>query len=185
MMDAASPMMDHVEDFSIDLPGDRESWRRPVGSGFQISNLQGIHRLQMGERGSSGAQVIDWDAVNDLIQCEFDGLADQVGREIPGIRSKAGRSAAKGFSLFSYRVFPPLEDEDFDPIIVGVTCVQDASEVRITGDISGEETGRIYFDRECARTTEVDQSSVAHAAGEIARRLATEHQLVIRELREC
>ena len=183
-MDAASSMIDHVEDFSIDLPGGRETRRRPVASGFQMSNLQGIRRLQMGESGSSGVQGIDWDAVNQLIQREFDSLADLVGRALPGIRSKAGRSAAKGFSLFSYRVFP-LEGEDFDPIIVGVTCVQDASEVRITGDISGEETGRIYFDRECARTIEADHSSVAHAAGGIARRLAAEHQLVIRELRKC
>jgi hypothetical protein len=178
-------MIDQVEDFSVRPPEGREASPRPSGPGLQVLNLQGIRRLEIGEGGSSGAEDIDWDAVNRSIQSELDGLADWVEREIPGINSRAGRSAARGFSLFSYRTFPPLGDEDFDPIIVGVTCVQDASEVRISGDISGEETGRIYFDRDCTRTTKVDQSSVAHAAVEIARRLAAQHQVVIQGLRQC
>ena len=67
----------------------------------------------------------------------------------PGLIWKAGRTSSRAFPLFSYRVFYHLDGDDYDPIVVGLTFTVRGAEVRVVGDISGDESGFVYYDEGC------------------------------------
>ena len=115
------------------------------------------------------------------------GCPDAVDRHIlaeePATVWKAGRTATRAFPLFSYRVFHHLHDIDDDPVVVGLTfTVRDAS-VRVAGDISGDESGFIYFDEGCTVEVPHESRAVKEAARLVADRLASRESVVLEAIR--
>src|SRR4051812_24720013 len=88
----------------------------------------------------------DWDRFHEAIQRSLGRLRDLTRAEEPASWSKPGRTATTAFPLFSYLVFRHLDGGDFDPVVVGVTVKTRPESIEITGDISGEESGYVYFD---------------------------------------
>ena len=92
---------------------------------------------------------LDWDSIHRAVQEILETLTGWVFARAPATGWKLGRSSARAFPLFSYRVFYRLDGNDYDPVIVGVTVSLEGSIARVSGDISGDESGRVYFDKGC------------------------------------
>src|SRR4051812_12150714 len=101
--------------------------------------------------------LIDWDRIHDLIQTVLGRLAGEIAGDIPQLATRSGRMAGGPTLLFSYMLFYNLDGDDFDPVVVGITFSRQGVGVRMSGDISGDETGIDYFhDESCVRLSDAD-----------------------------
>ncbi len=87
------------------------------------------------------------------------------------------------FALFSYRVFLHLDGDDHDPIVVGISLTPGGDRVQIMGDISGDESGYVYFDEGCALETTCEPQAIAECVRGIAERLAAQESTIIDAMR--
>lgn len=97
--------------------------------------------------------------------------------------SKPGRTTTRAFPLFSFVVFPRIAGRDFDPVVVGVTVKPGPESTRITGDISGEESGDLYFDEGCELEVPLSPEEVIRGAVEVADRRASEWRVALAAIR--
>lgn len=125
----------------------------------------------------------DWEAIESEVQGPLSKLTARVLEQEPGAIWKSGRTAARAFALFTYRVFNRLDGEDEDPVVVGVTFSIRGAKVRIAGDISGDESGSIYYDEGCLLDVPAEPASVKRAARAVADRLASQDAILIESLR--
>jgi hypothetical protein len=125
----------------------------------------------------------DWDVMDREVQDRLSGLTADVLRQEPRAIWKAGRTAARAFPLFTYRVFYHLDGNDYDPIVVGVTFTVPGPVVWVTGDISGDETGVVYFDEGCTLEVPAEPLAVQEAARTVADRLASRESIVLDAIR--
>jgi len=145
----------------------------------------------IGERGpTAGSQssqptnpAVDWNHIHDAIQEVFETLAARILAQEPRALSEAGRSSTRTFALLSYRVFLHLDGDDHDPIVVGISLSPRGDRVQITGDISGDESGYVYFDDGCAVETACDPPAIRECARGIAERLAAQESAIIEAIR--
>ena len=121
----------------------------------------------------------DWDSIHRAVQENLETLTNWLVSRAPTLRWKAGRSSARAFPLFSYRVFYRLDGDDYDPVIVGVTVSLDGSIARVCGDISGDESGCVYFDEGCNIEVPSRQDAIIDAARRVAQRLTVPGQTVL------
>jgi hypothetical protein len=142
-------------------------------------NLRGIDRLGVADDSAPGRSEVDWQAVDRAVQEGLARLTVRVAGAIPTLSWKSNSYNARFIALCSYRIFERLDGGDFDPIYAGMTFVLEDGKVRISGDISGEETGHIYFDQGCERLVSGDHQSVLLAAMEVAGLLSDQAQAVI------
>jgi hypothetical protein len=127
--------------------------------------------------GSPGDAPVDWDAVHAAIQnilARMDSGLEESG--LP-IRSHAGRTAGNAFALFSYRSFDLQEGDDQDPVVVGITFVPGPDGVRVSGDMSHEETGQILYELDSQQVV-ASPAAVLAAAQDAATRLAAQAEVV-------
>jgi hypothetical protein len=110
-------------------------------------------------------------------------LRDSVLAEEPDSGVKAGRTATRAFPLFSYVLFRHLDGGDLDPVIVGVTVKPGTESIKITGDISGEETGYVYFDQGCELDVPLSLEEGLRGAVNVADRLASQSHVVLAAIR--
>ena len=96
--------------------------------------------------GSPGGTPVDWDAVHAAVQEILAHMDSGLAESGMPIRSHAGRTAASAFALFSYRSFDLQGDDEQDPVVVGITFVAGPDGIRVSGDISHEETGEILYE---------------------------------------
>ncbi len=122
---------------------------------------------------------IDWDFIDRAVQDALETLTSWLVSRAPALRWKTGRSSARAFPLFSYRIFYRLDGDDYDPVIVGVTVFLDGSMARVCGDISGDESGCVYFDEGCNLEVPARQDTIIDAARSIAQRLSAPGQIVL------
>jgi hypothetical protein len=127
--------------------------------------------------------ALDWDALDRVVQDSLSELTARVLEQEPGAIWKAGRTAARAFPLFTYRVFFHLDGDDYDPIIVGVTFTVRDGVVRVDGDISGDESGFVYYDEGCTIEVAAEPLVVPDAARAVARRLASQESIVLDAMR--
>jgi len=80
-------------------------------------------------------------------------------------------------------VFRHLDGGDFDPVVVGVTVRPGPGSIKITGDISGEESGYVYFDEGCELEVPLSLEEGLRAAVRVADRLAAECGVVLASIR--
>jgi len=127
--------------------------------------------------------AVDWNHIHDVIQEVFEALAARVLAQEPRASSKAGRSSTRTFALLSYRVFLHLDGDDHDPIVVGISLTPRGDRVQIMGDISGDESGYVYFDEGCAVETTCEPQAIRECACAIAERLAAQESTIIEAIR--
>ena len=147
-----------------------------------------VYRSGLDSRPGSGGEpgprnASDWDALDRIVQDRLSDLTARVVAREPDTLWKAGRTAIRASPLFSYRVYYRLDGDDYDPIIVGLTFKVDKAGVRIDGDISGDESGYIYFDEDCAIDVPDEQLALREAARAIAERLASRDSIVLDAIR--
>jgi hypothetical protein len=92
---------------------------------------------------------------------------------------KSGRTSARAFPLLSYRVFYRSDGDKSDPVIAGVTVTLEGPVARVSGDISGDETGRIYFDEGCELEVPSHQEAILEAVSLVADRIAAQSKIVL------
>jgi hypothetical protein len=66
---------------------------------------------------------------------------------------------------------------------VGITITEQEGSIRVSGDISGEESGRIDFDEGCELFLPPDFESVLAGAIKVADRLSSQEQILIHAIR--
>jgi hypothetical protein len=126
---------------------------------------------------------VDWDLVYEAIQAIFEPMAEAIHRRRPDTRSRANRAAAHAFFLFAYRVFDVPMDHAIDPVVVGVEFAPAPTNggVLVRGDISGEESGRIYFELDESEVPSA-RAVVLEAARQTATQLSNQVEVVIEAL---
>jgi hypothetical protein len=125
----------------------------------------------------------DWDALDQIVQGALAALSERVLAREPNSVWKSGRTATRAFPLFTYRVFYHLDGDDYDPIVVGVTFTVRDPEVRVAGDISGDESGFVYYDEGCTIDAPAEPLAVREAARAVANRLASQDAIVADAIR--
>jgi hypothetical protein len=146
---------------------------------YFVRSSRGIERLATIEDRLLSRSGIDWEIVDEAIQEKLSRLTERVMQLLPNLVWRAGSHSARHISLSSYRIFDRLDGDDFDPVYAGITIVEVNGMMRIAGDISGEETGRIYFDRGCELLVSPDNGSVIAAAIEVVSRISEQEKIVI------
>ena len=122
--------------------------------------------------GVPGLTSADWDLIHEKIQEVLAEMGRRVAERWPTISSQGGRTSTQRFPLFSYRTFQGAAEGEADAVVVGLDIQPQEQVVSIRGDISGEETGRIFFDEACEAEVEPERDAVLRAALAVARRLA-------------
>lgn len=121
----------------------------------------------------------DWDEAHRLISKILLRMAEQIARRWSSIRSKAGRTSGQSFSMFAHQVFDLPADQAGDAVVVGVNFEPspDRKTIVVRGDISGETTGRIWYE---LGEEQIANSRVAvlAAAHEVASKLSQQWQVV-------
>lgn len=123
--------------------------------------------------------AVDWNQIHTAIQEVFERMAARILAQEPRASSKAGRSSTRTVALFSYRVFPHLDGDDYDPVVVGISLTARGDRVELMGDISGDESGYVYFDEGCAALTTCEPQAIRECARGIAERLAAQESTII------
>jgi hypothetical protein len=126
---------------------------------------------------------LNWDAVDRVVQDVLSTLTDRKLDREPQAVWKAGRTSARAFPLFSHRVFDHLDGDDYDPIVVGLTFTLGDGMVRVSGDISGDESGFVYFDEGCVIDSPQELCAVEDAARRVAERLAAQYGIVLEAIK--
>ncbi|MBW3542093.1 MAG: hypothetical protein KY476_17625 [Planctomycetes bacterium] len=121
----------------------------------------------------------EWQAVDQSIDDAFGELESRVLKARPDLTSRAERVQAARFH-FNYRAFdPPAESENVEPLVVGIRFEPGDGGIHIAGDICTEESGRILYDERCEAQLAGSATEVAVVAGDIARRLAAQHGVIL------
>jgi hypothetical protein len=127
--------------------------------------------------------ALQWDVLDRFVQDSLSTLTARILAQEPGTVWKAGRTATRAFPLFSYQVFYHLDGDDYDPVVVGLTFTVRDSNVRVAGDISGDESGFVYYDEECTIDVPIDQLAVRDAARVVMDRLTSQESVVLDAIR--
>jgi hypothetical protein len=147
-------------------------------SSSQVSNA-GESMLGSSSAGRGGGAP-DWDRIHAQVQGAFDGLRDRVAEAVPGSLSRPGRASAPAFELFSYRVFYRADFDEDDPVLAGVMVQDQGSSYRVSGDVSGEESGRIYCEEAC--DVPKDAADLVERVRGLSERLAAREAVVVEAL---
>lgn len=124
----------------------------------------------------------DWQTVHQTIDEIFDELEARIRRGRPDVTSRGERVQAARFQ-FNYRAFdPPAGSAGREALVVGILFEPRGDRIHITGDICTEESGRVLYDEPCERLAVRPASELAAAAGDIARRLAAQWELILDNL---
>jgi hypothetical protein len=173
-----SPQIERVVDFQMQVVA-REDLAVSIPSPVLGADLHGTAWLPLLEEPASTTDSFDWASIHRAVQEILGTLTSWILSRAPATAWKAGRSSARAFPLFSYRVFYRLDGNDYDPVIVGVTVSLEGSIARVSGDISGDESGRVYFDEECNLEVPLRQDAIIDAARRVAQRLTVPGQTVL------
>lgn len=113
---------------------------------------------------------VDWPSIHTDIEAEFKPLETRLRRERPDLTTRSERVRTERFQLNYLAFDPPPNSPGLESLVVGIRFDLSADELRLSGDICTEESGRILY--EDRRDCPVSPSEAAAAARETARRLA-------------
>jgi|GEM_PF-2861716 len=173
-----TPQIERVDDFQMQVFA-REDLAVTVPSSVLGADLYGTAWFPLLEEPVCTTDSLDWDSIHRAVQENLETLTNWLVSRAPALRWKAGRSSARAFPLFSYRVFYRLDGNDYDPVIVGVTVSLEGPIARVSGDISGDESGRVYFDEGCSLEVPSHQEAIFDAACYVAYLLVVPGQIVL------
>jgi hypothetical protein len=173
-----SPQIDRVDDYQMQVFA-REDLAVSIPSPVLGADLHGTAWFPLLKEPAGTTDSLDWDSIHRAVQEILETLTSWVLSRAPATAWKSGRSSARAFPLFSYRVFYRLDGNDYDPVIVGVTVSLEGSIARVSGDISGDESGRVYFDEGCDLEVPTHQDAIFDAACFVASLLVVPGQIVL------
>ncbi len=173
-----TPQIERVTDFQMRVVA-REDLAVSIPSPVVAADLHGTAWLPLLKEPAGTTDSFDWDSIHRAVQEILETLTSWVLSRAPATAWKSGRSSARAFPLFSYRVFYRLDGNDYDPVIVGITVSLEGPIARVSGDISGDESGRVYFDEGCSLEVPSHQDAIFDAARRIAQRLTVPGQTVL------
>ncbi|MGO8903455.1 MAG: hypothetical protein ACLQU5_34715 [Isosphaeraceae bacterium] len=173
-----TPQIERVADFQMQVVAG-EDLAVSIPSAVFGADLHGTAWFPLLKEPAGTTDSFDWDSIHRAVQEILGTLASWVLSRAPATAWKSGRSSARAFPLFSYRVFYRLDGNDYDPVIVGVTVSLEGSIARVSGDISGDESGRVYFDEGCSLEVPSHQEAVFDAACYVAYLLVVPGQIVL------
>lgn len=153
----------------------------PVHTAIDAKGLAAFQPASDGDAALSLAT--DWDALDREVQDTLSRLTARVLAQQPEATWKAGRTTARAFALFTYRVFYRLDGNDDDPVVVGVTFAVCDAKVRVAGDVSGDESGFVYYDEDCTLEVPAEPLAVRQAARVVADRLASQDAILLDAIR--
>ena len=177
----SSLQVEYVADFQMRAA-------EPSGPAWRVSipvlaaDLRGVPWFALAAASVGSPDSLDWDSVHEAIQAGLERLTGLVLDQSREIVWKSGRNSARAFPLFSYRVFYRSDGDDYDPVIAGVTVTLEGSVARVSGDISGDESGSVYFDEGCQLDVPSCQDAVLNAASLVAGRLAAQAKIVLQAI---
>lgn len=143
------------------------------------ADLRGVRWFALTCPPTGLTERLDWDSIHVGIQEGLERLTQLVLAKSPQAAWKSGRNAARALPLLSYRVFYRSDGDDYDPVIASVAITLEGPVARVSGDISGDETGRIYFDEGCELEVPPHQEAILASATLVASRLAAQPQIVL------
>lgn len=106
-------------------------------------------------------------------------MAAAVCRDHPEIRARPGRASGCPLPLYSYYSFDLGVGVEMDAVIAGITVGRAGlgGRLKLRGEISGEESGRLDFECEEVETQDSDEA-LLRAASAMAREIAAQRNLV-------
>jgi len=173
-----TPQIERVADFQMQVVAG-EDLAVSIPSAVLGADLHGTAWFPLLKEPAGTTDSFDWDSIHRAVQEILGTLASWVLSRAPATAWKSGRSSARAFPLFSYRVFYRLDGNDYDPVIVGVTVSLEGPIARVSGDISGDESGRVYFDEGCNFEVPARQDAIFEAACHVAYLLVAPGQIVL------
>lgn len=108
------------------------------------------------------------DALHNDVQSVLTRLDALVREDFPGLQVVDGKTSGQAFELFSYRTYSINGDES-DPFVAGVTVRTVNDCFQVTGDISSESNGDVYYEATYLLAT--GSSDVLAAAKRVAEEL--------------
>jgi hypothetical protein len=146
------------------------------------ADLMGIEALRLGPQPLGNKKSIDWGEVHTATQVALEPLWKRIVEVHPEAVAKVGRTSSRSFPLFTYQTYFRLDGDDYDPVIVGVGFDPAGEEIVVSGDISGEESGDVYFDEGCSEVVAGTAEAVAAAASRVASRLVSQSAVVLQAI---
>ena len=125
----------------------------------------------------------NWHVVHAEVQRLLEAQARRISGAYPHVQWRAGRSEAKAFWLFSYVTYDPVDGSDLDPVVVGVVVAERGGTIHITGDISGEESGYIFFEAQVESVPSGRGDLIVPAAVRVGSSLASRDRVVMDAIR--
>jgi hypothetical protein len=150
---------------------------------YFVRSFADLGRLATIEDWNLERSEIDWEMINSVVQEKLSRLTDQIVLLIPNLVWKSGSHRARHILLSSYRLFYRLDGDDFDPVYAGISFFEEDGNIRVSGDLSGSESGRVYFDQGCDLSVAAGSEFVLAAADEVAGRLLDQEKIVIQAIR--
>ena len=138
----------------------------------------GISRLTLDVQHAPSSSV-DWNAIHDSVVQVLASVSETIEALGVPLVWRIGRTSSPTCPLYSYLAFDRPQQENEESIIVGVAFVEDGPKIRVNGDISGEESGSVYFGDQCEQFVLRNEKDIRLCAEEVAMRLASHWSLVV------
>jgi hypothetical protein len=151
----------------------------PVACYEPIACEEWVDRLELEPPGS-----VEWDEVHGAVQEVLDRIGTAVLRQDCSVVSRPGRTDARAWDLFSYRVFSHESYRDVDPVVVGVLFTREGDQERIQGDICGEGLGDVLYEAPGPIRSEVETLSLRREAIAVARDLQSHADVILRAIKD-
>jgi hypothetical protein len=121
----------------------------------------------------------EWDLVHAAVQEVLAELAKSLELHDPPIKSRSGRTSGHAFYLFSFRIFYSPVDPERDPVVVGVDFLPAGSGITVSGDIAGEERGRVHYATDSISFDHPTLSAICDGGKRIAELLVTQRPVLL------
>lgn len=126
------------------------------------------HRLRLAD--APRPEGVDWSLIRGAIDGALDELAGVIKARRPDIVVKAGANSGGAVLVFAYRTFRPEGRASAEPIVAGVTFLDEGGRIRARADLCREESG-VLVGREIEQELGTGDD-VANVAANLAAQLA-------------
>jgi hypothetical protein len=140
-----------------------------------VSATSAVHH-ETSRKPARDSKGIDWDLIHRTVQDSLALFDARIANACPDCQVESLATRTLRFALFSHRAYQASEDSE--RLIAGVLFEEVDSKIRISGDVSGEESGKVYFDAGEERVRP-DADSVLKGARRIASKLAKQASIPI------
>ncbi len=120
----------------------------------------------------------DLSRIADRVEVPLAQLSEAVRQQIPASFSRPGRTKVGTTSLFVYQTFYLPGVPETEPVVVGIAFEPRDNETIIRGDVSGEDSGTVYFEL-TQRRVDSGHGAILTVALDFASKLAEESAMIV------